>query len=84
LGEVREIVKGKPVILVPIDVLKVNLDRELALYYPDGADKINVWNQQWYLPPVVLPMMYAAKVITAQLDAPFCDVVEGTESQKSQ
>jgi hypothetical protein len=44
LGEAREIVKGKPVILMPIDVLKVNLDREFAFNYPDGADKIDVRN----------------------------------------
>jgi len=30
LGEAWEIVKGKPIILMPIDVLKVDLDRELA------------------------------------------------------
>jgi hypothetical protein len=84
LGKAREVVKGKRVVLMPIDVLKVNLDRELALNYLDGVNKINVCNQQWYLPPVVLPMLYAAEVIAAQLDAAFCDVVEGTESQKSQ
>jgi hypothetical protein len=44
LGEVREIVKGKLVVLMPIDVLKVNLHREFALDYLDGADKIDVRN----------------------------------------
>jgi hypothetical protein len=84
LGQAREIVKGKPVVLMPIDVLKVNLDWEFAFNDPDGANKINVCNGQWNLPPVVLPMSYAAKIITAQLDAAFRDVVESTESQKSQ
>jgi hypothetical protein len=49
---------------MPINVLKVNLDGEFAFNHPDGADKINVRNGQWNLPPVVLPMSYTAKIIT--------------------
>ena len=65
LGKAREVVKGKRVVLMPIDVLKVNLEWEFAFNYPDGVNKINMCNGQWNLPPIVLPMSYAAETITA-------------------
>jgi hypothetical protein len=44
LGKVAEIVKGKPVVLMPINVLEVNLDGEFACNHPDGVDKISMCN----------------------------------------